>query len=188
LNVLLSLNFQHPDIVARTYNPLFLTFCLHIYFQSNFFIISSLFHQFNLFMSIFISLMLTATCMCRPYKSRKSRKIVKPDNLTNFGSRNRKSKFCFISPMFEWYEVYIINVWAKCCEQKVCMIIEKMTSSQKYRRRRLKRKIFFFLFDIDINVIMNNGQRRITTNGNNLYDLLMGWTKISVSTIYSPTI
>ena len=101
-------------LVARTYNPLFLTFCLHIYFQSNVFIISSLFHQFSLFMSIFINLMLTATYMCRPYKSRKSRKIVKRDHLTNVGSRNRKSKLCFISLMFEWYEVYIINVWPKC--------------------------------------------------------------------------
>jgi hypothetical protein len=130
-------------LVARTYNPLVLTFCLHIYFQSNFFIISSLFHQFNLFVSIFINLMLTATYMCRLYKSRKSRKIVKRDNLTNVGSRNRKSKLCFISPMFEWYEVYIINVWAKCCEQKVCMIIENLTSSQRYRRRRLRKRFSF---------------------------------------------
>jgi hypothetical protein len=51
-----------------------------------------------------------------------------------------------------------------------------------------KKDFLFSLFDIDINVLMNNGQRRTTTNGNNLYDLLMGWTKISVSTIYSPTI
>ena len=147
MNVLLSLNFPHSEkgTCARTTNiqPSFLTFCLHIYFQSNVFIISSLFHKFNLFASIFINRMLTATYMCRPYKSRKSRKIVKRDNLTNVGSRNRKSKFCFISPMFEWYEVYIINVWGKCCEQKVCMIIEKLNSSQKYRRRRPKKRFSF---------------------------------------------
>ena len=34
--------------------PLFLTFCLQIYFQYNFFIIPSLFPYFNLFVSIFI--------------------------------------------------------------------------------------------------------------------------------------
>jgi hypothetical protein len=128
-------------LVARTYNPLFLTFCLRIYLQSNFFIISSLFHQFSMFMSIFINLMLTATYMCRPYKSRKSRKIVKRDHLTNVGSRNRKSKLCFISPMFEWYEVYMINVWPKCLyDNRETDFITKISTSPP------KKKIFFLAY------------------------------------------
>ena len=41
-------------LVAWNYPPPpFLTFCFHIYFQYNFFIISSLFPRFNLFVSIF---------------------------------------------------------------------------------------------------------------------------------------
>ena len=48
--------FEAQALVART-TPLFLTFCLQIYFPMKFlyfFIISSLFPYFNLFVSIFI--------------------------------------------------------------------------------------------------------------------------------------
>ena len=49
--------------------PLFLTFCLHIYFQQNFFI-SLLFHLFFLILTCSCqysyNLMLTLNCMCRP--------------------------------------------------------------------------------------------------------------------------
>ena len=48
----------------------FLTFCLQIYFQSNFFI-SLLFHLFFLILTCSCqysyNLMLTSNCMCRPY-------------------------------------------------------------------------------------------------------------------------
>ena len=50
--------------------PLFLTFCLQIYFQYNFFI-SLLFHLFFLILTCSCqysyNLMLTSNCMCRPY-------------------------------------------------------------------------------------------------------------------------
>ena len=50
--------------------PLFLTFCLQIYFQSNFFI-SLLFHFFFLILTCSCqysyNLMSTSNCMCRPY-------------------------------------------------------------------------------------------------------------------------
>ena len=56
-------------LVART-TPFFLTFCLQIYFQSNFFI-SLLFHLFFLILTCSCqysyNLMLTSNCMCRPY-------------------------------------------------------------------------------------------------------------------------
>ena len=57
-------------LVARTTPFLFLTFCLQIYFQQNFFI----YLLFNLFFLILTcscqysyNLMLTSNCMCRPY-------------------------------------------------------------------------------------------------------------------------
>ena len=57
-------------LVART-TPLFLTFCLQIYFQENFFI-SLLFHLFFLILTYSCqysyNLMLTSNCMCRPYQ------------------------------------------------------------------------------------------------------------------------
>ena len=50
--------------------PFFLTFCLQIYFQKNFFI-SLLFHLFFLILTCSCqysyNLMLTSNCMCRPY-------------------------------------------------------------------------------------------------------------------------
>ena len=50
--------------------PFFLTFCLQIYFQQNFFI-SLLFHLFFLILTCSCqysyNLMLTSNCMCRPY-------------------------------------------------------------------------------------------------------------------------
>jgi hypothetical protein len=50
--------------------PLFLTFCLQIYFQYNFFI-SLLFHHFFLILpcscQYSYNLMLTSNCVCRPY-------------------------------------------------------------------------------------------------------------------------
>ena len=57
--------------MARTYHPpFFLTFCLQIYFQENFFI-SLLFHLFFLILTCSCqysyNLMLTSNCMCRPY-------------------------------------------------------------------------------------------------------------------------
>ena len=56
-------------LVART-TPLFLTFCLQIYFQLNFFI-SLLFHLFFLILTCSCqysyNLMSTSNCMCRPY-------------------------------------------------------------------------------------------------------------------------
>jgi hypothetical protein len=55
-----------------TDHPLFLTFCLQTYFQSNFFI-SLLFHLFFLILTCSFqysyNLMLTSNCMCRPYNS-----------------------------------------------------------------------------------------------------------------------
>jgi hypothetical protein len=55
--------------LART-TPLFLTFCLQIYFQYNFFI-SLLFHLFYLILTCSCqysyNIMSTSNCMCRPY-------------------------------------------------------------------------------------------------------------------------
>ena len=57
-------------LVART-TPLFLTFCLQVYFQKNFFI-SLLFHLFFLILTCSCqysyNLMLTSNCMCRHYQ------------------------------------------------------------------------------------------------------------------------
>ena len=57
-------------LVART-TPFFLTFCLHIYFQYNFFI-SLLFHLFFLILTCSCqysyNLMLRSNCICRSYQ------------------------------------------------------------------------------------------------------------------------
>ena len=56
-------------LVARNYPPPFLTFCLHVYFQWNFFI-SVLFHLFYLILTCsclyWYNIIFTATYMCRP--------------------------------------------------------------------------------------------------------------------------
>ena len=67
----LKINLFSPQaLVARNYHPPFLTFCLHIYFQENFFI-SLLFHIFFLILTCSCqysyNLMLTATYIFRSY-------------------------------------------------------------------------------------------------------------------------
>ena len=62
-------HLNHRRSWQRT-TPLFLTFCLQIYFQYNFFI-SLLFHLFFLILTCSCQYsynhMLTSNCMCRPY-------------------------------------------------------------------------------------------------------------------------
>jgi hypothetical protein len=65
-----NIHFPHRHSWHGLTTPLFLTFCLQIYFQSNFFI-SLLFHLFFLILTCSCqysyNLMSTSNCMCRPY-------------------------------------------------------------------------------------------------------------------------
>ena len=89
-NIVFHQQYFHVFIIIQMYNAttgargtdlpptFFLTFCLQIYFQSNFFI-SLLFHLFFLILTCSCqysyNLMLTSNCMCRPYIDNNSNSI-----------------------------------------------------------------------------------------------------------------
>jgi len=113
--------------------------------------------------------MLTSTYMSRPYENRKSRKIVKRDDLTNFGIRNKKAKHLCLSDLKYILSMCGPNVVSRCLyDNRETDIITKTSTSPPKKKPRPK----FSLFNIDINVLMYNGQRRTPSNDNNTYDIL----------------
>jgi hypothetical protein len=102
-------------LVART-TPLFLTICIQIYFQLNFFI-SLLFHLFFLILTCSCqyscNLMLTSNCMCRPYidTNKRSWHGLTTPFFSNFLFTNSFSitflYFFIISSLFPYFNLFM---------------------------------------------------------------------------------
>jgi hypothetical protein len=127
------MTIQQPRVRTKTYSdkrfdktastfwnnlppPFFLTFCLQIYFQSNFFI-SLLFHLFVLILTCSCqypyNLMLTSNCMCRPYidTNKRSWHGLTAPLFSNFLLTNLFSiKFLYffiISSLFPYFNLFV---------------------------------------------------------------------------------
>ena len=91
----------------------FLTFCLHIYLQSNFFIISFLYPLFIVFMSRYpYNLIVTATCICRSYApllstGRRPWHVITPPLFYFLFTYLFSITFLYYFTSFSWFSLFV---------------------------------------------------------------------------------